>query len=60
MKLFTAHLTTLRGFYASDVYVAAPDILQAVQCALRGIKNYVAEQIQDTGGFFVLSCSHYG
>ena len=57
MKLYTAHLSTLRGFYASNVYVVAPDILQAVQRAMYGIKNYVAEQIQDYGGFFVLSCS---
>ena len=57
MKLYTAHLESLRGFYASNVYVLAPDILQAVQRALRGIKSYVAEQIDDYGGFFVLNCS---
>lgn len=57
MKLYTAHLESLQGFYASNVYVLAPDILQAVQRALRGIKSYVAEQIDDYGGFFVLNCS---
>jgi hypothetical protein len=57
MKLYTAHLQALQGFYASNVYVLAPDILQAVQRALQGIKSHVAEQIHDYGGFFVLNCS---
>jgi hypothetical protein len=57
MKLYTAHLGTLQGFYCSHVFLVAPDFDAAVKKAMEGVRAYVAEEIDTYGGFFILSAS---
>lgn len=49
MQLWTAHLTSLRGFYASDAYVVAENRHSAAWRVLQGVQTYLDREIEESG-----------
>lgn len=47
MKLWTAHIEALRGFYASDAYVVAENQEQALERLMAGVLAYIQAQVKD-------------
>ena len=59
MKLWTAHLDALEGFYASDVYVGAADRETALARVMLGVPAYVADRVENYGCMPGISCCAY-
>lgn len=49
MKLWTANLETLKGFYASDAYVVAMTKEEALVGVMNGLRAYVEQEVNSYG-----------
>ncbi len=49
MTLWAAHLKTLKGFYASDVFVVAESLEEAITAALQAYDKYCQNYLESYG-----------